>query len=190
MQYVPIVILAVTVFLLCWITDKLFAAVFRNKPEHKTGKAVRHNKKTVVFGLTAIAIGIAAVLGGNSGGWLFYAGGTFLALIGAVLIVQYMTFGVFYGDDSFVVTTFGKRSVTYAYRDIQFQNLYNSHGSIVIELYMRDDNSIMLQSGMDGVYSFLDYAFVAWLKQTGRKKEDCTFYDPDNSKWFPDAEGS
>ena len=27
----------------------------------------------------------------------------------------------------------------------------------------------------------------AWLAQTGKKKEDCPYYDPDNSCWFPRA---
>ena len=29
---------------------------------------------------------------------------------------------------------------------------------------------------------------LLWLAQTGKRKEDCDFYDPDNSCWFPPAE--
>ena len=28
-----------------------------------------------------------------------------------------------------------------------------------------------------------------WLEQTGRRQEDCGFYDPANSCWFPPVEG-
>ena len=111
--------------------------------------------------------------------------GILLILCSAALVTYYLTFGIFYDEDAFVYTRFGKKSITYRYRDILSQQLYNSAGNIVIELHM----AVQLQSAMDGVYPFLDKAFTLWLRQTGRKQEDCPFYDPQNSCWFPPAEG-
>ena len=38
---------------------------------------------------------------------------------------------------------------------------------------------------MDGVYPFMDTAFAGWCLETGRRMEDCDFYDPSKSWWFP-----
>ena len=53
---------------------------------------------------------------------------------------------------------------------------------------MTDGRTVQLQSAMDGVYPFMDKAFTMWLRQTGRRQEDCSFYDPQNSCWFPPVE--
>ena len=134
-----------------------------------------------------IVVGIAALFAQQQG--LLLAGGVLLILFGLCLIVYYMTFGLFYDEDTFVLTTFGKRSSAYYYSDIVAQQLYQSYGAVIVELYMKDGRAVQLQSGMDGMYPFMDHAFSAWLKQTGKHKEECTFYDPENSCWFPPAEG-
>ena len=58
-------------------------------------------------------------------------------------------------------------------------------GSVMIELHLADGRTIGLQSGMDGVYPFLDHAFYAWCRLTGRDPDTCEFHDPSQSKWFP-----
>ena len=114
------------------------------------------------------------------------AGGIIVLLMGAALITYYLTFGVFYDDDSFILTTFGKKSVTYRFADIRMQQLYVVQGgNIVIELHLSDGRALSLQSGMEGTYPFLDHAFTAWCRQTGRDPENCPFHDPANSLWFP-----
>ncbi len=175
-------------FLVCFLVDKGFSKVFRGKPQHHSGKSVRLNRKYGAAGLLLMVLGIAGIF--NSGGkWFFIAGGGLLIAVGICLAVYYMTFGVFYDDDSFILTTFGKKSRTYGYSQIRAQQLYSSYGGILIELHLQDGRTVQLQSGMTGVYPFLDTAFAGWLKQTGKKREDCPFYDPDNSCWFPAWEG-
>lgn len=175
--------------LLCWLVDKLFTKLFRSKPQHLSGKAVRLNKYYGVGGLILSVLGVAAIFASSSKEWLLIAGGSMLLLLGVGLIVYYMSFGVFYDDDGFVLTTFGKKSKTYRYADIQCQQLYNSYGQTLIELYLKDGRSVQLQGSMTDVYSFLDFAYEMWLLQTGRHNEDCPFHDPHNSCWFPPAEG-
>ena len=188
MEFLPVLIIAALVFGVCFLLDKGFTKLFRGKAEHRSGKAVRMSSRAAAFGLILALIGLAAIFVGLQNSWIYIAGGAVLILVGAVLVVQYMTFGIFYDDESFVLTTFGKRSTTYCYEDICCQQLYNSQGSIVVELHMNDGRTVMLQGKMKNAYAFLDHAFSAWLTQTGRTKEDCSFYDPDNSCWFPPVE--
>ena len=188
MEFVAIILVAAITFGLCFLADKGFQKTFRGKAQHRSGLSVRLNKKYGAFGLIFVALGIAAVFSGWGSEWVLAAGGGVVVLIGCFLIGYYMTFGIFYDEDSFLLTTFGKKSTVYAYRDILNQQLYNSYGNIIIELHMTDGNAVSLQSVMEGVYPFLDHAFSAWCRQTGIDPEICDFHDPSNSLWFPAME--
>lgn len=185
-----IVLVIAGTLLLCWLIDKGFEKIFRNKPQHISGKSVRLNKYYSVGGLLLTVLGISSLFSGiTNDAKLLLFGGILLIVVGIALIVYFMTFGVFYNEDSFVLTTFGKKSTTYRYCDIQGQQLYrNQGGSILIELYLRGGRSVQLQSTMKDVYDFMDTAFAGWCHQRGVNKEDCAFYDPDNSCWFPAME--
>ena len=175
-------IVAALIFGVCFLVDKGFTKIFRGKKEHASGLSVRLNKRYGTAGVIVFVLGVAAMFLYTL---LMTVCGIVLMVGGVALIIYYMTFGVFYDDDSFVLTTFGKKSSAYQYRQIIGQQLYNSGGNIVIELYMDDGRAVLLHGGMAGAYPFLDGAFKSWLRQTGKKKEDCGFYDPDNSCWFP-----
>lgn len=188
MEYVGVLVVAALVFGICFGIDKLFTRLFRAQKEHKSGKAVRLNKRYGSMGLIVAVLGVAAVFAGLGENWLLLVGGCFLILVGIALVVYYMTFGIFYDTDSLILTTFGKKSTTYHYGDIQAQQLYKNYNSTIIELHMHDGRTVHLQSNMTGVYDFMDHAFLAWLRQTGRVLEDCPFYNPQNSCWFPPVE--
>ena len=125
----------------------------------------------------------------NGNGNVLMIGGIIVALLGVGLVVYYMTFGVFYDEDGFVLTTFGKRSTTYQYNQIAGQMLYVSGNNIIVELHMKDGRTVGLQSAMVGMDTFLDFAFANWCRQTGKNPAECEFHDPDNSLWFPTMEG-
>ncbi len=180
-----VIIMAALVFGVCFLIDKGFTKLFRNQAQHHSGLAVRLNKKYGSIGLILFVLGLGAVFAGLNDSWLLIAGGCLILTVGIGLVVYYMTFGVFYDEDSFILTTFGKKSTTYYYRDIKSQQLFNSYGSIIIELYMSDGRSVGLQAGMTGVYPFLDKAFSAWCRQKGIDPAACDFHDPQNSLWFP-----
>lgn len=185
---VAVIIIAALVFGVCFLVDKGFTRLFRSQAEHHTGRAVRLSKKFGAIGLLLVVLGLAAVFSGLKGEKILIAGGCLIIAVGIGLVVYYMTFGIFYDEDSFVLTTFGKKSTTYYYRDIQAQQLYNSYGSIMMELHMTDGRTVGLQQGLDGLYPFLDHAFSAWCRQRGIDPADCGFHDPDNSCWFPRVE--
>lgn len=189
MEFIPMICVAAVTFGVCFLLDKGFQRVFRSQTQHVSGLSVRLNKRYATIGVILTVLGISAVFAGLGGTWVLLFGGPVVALMGVGLIVYYMTFGIFYDEDSFVLTTFGKRSTTYRYNQIAGQLLYNASGNMLIELHMKDGRSVNLQSTMVGVYPFLNHAFQQWCLQTGRDPAACEFHDPDHSLWFPMMEG-
>ena len=116
-------------------------------------------------------------------------GGIIVLGIGCCLVGHYLSFGIFYDADSFILTAFGKKSLTYKFSQIRHQKLYMIQGgSIVVELHMTDGTAVSIHTSMEGAYPFLDHAFSAWCRLTGRDPEDCDFHDPSQSLWFPTVE--
>lgn len=176
-------------FGVCYLLDKGYARLFRNKAQHRSGLEVRVSKRYASFGLILCVLGIVAVFTGLSGENVLLIGGVLVLLIGVALAAYYLSFGIFYDADSFILTALGKGSRTYRFQDIQSQKLYLIQGgSIVVELHMADGSAVSIQSAMEGAYPFLDHAFAAWCRQTEKNPEDCTFHDPRNHLWFPTEE--
>lgn len=190
MEWIAILIVAALVFGICFLVDKGFTKLFRSQAQHYSGLSVRLNKKYAAFGLILFVLGLGAVFTGLSEGLFLTIGGAFVAVVGVGLVVYYMTFGVFYDEDTFLLTTFGKKSKSYQYSEISGQQLYNNAGHIMIELHITDGRTVHLQLAMPGVVAFLDKAFSAWCRQQGIREEDCAFHDTDNSCWFPSVEGN
>ena len=188
MEAFGVLFIAALVFGVCFLVDKGFTRVFRSREQHKSGLSVRLNKKYGAVGLIMFVLGLSAIFTGVGESTLMVVCGSILVPLGIALVVYYMTFGIFYDNEGFVLTTFGKKSAVYRYADIKSQQLYNSYGNILIELHMTDGRSVQLQAGMAGVYPFFDKAFSAWCAQKGIREEDCAFHDPANSCWFPPME--
>ncbi len=189
MEYIAVILIAAAVFGICYLVDKGFTRLFRSQSQHRSGTAVRLNKRYGSIGLILAVLGLSVLFMGLSGTWLFLACGILILLLGIGLVVYYMTFGVFYDEKSFVLTTFGKKSTTYCFGDIRGQQLYLVTGKqTVIELVLTDGRAFQLQSTMTGVYEFMDTAFAGWLAQRDMALNECNFYDPQNSCWFPKVE--
>lgn len=186
MTIIPILLVAALVFGVCYLVDKSFAKAFRSKAQHRSGLAVRANKRYGVFGVILTVLGILALCVGITDGPILLAGGVIVLFMGLGLAAYYLSFGIFYDGESFLYSTFGRKSVTYCYRDIREQKLYLVQGgNVIVELHMADGRAVSVQSAMDGVYPFLDTAFAGWCMQTGRDPQSCEFYDPANHWWFP-----
>ena len=189
MTFFLILLIAAAVFGLCFAVDKAFSKLFRSKAQHRSGMAVRANKRYGLFGVILSVLGIMAACVGISDGPVLLWGGIVVLLMGAALAVYYLSFGVFYDGETFLLSRFGKKEVTYRFSDIKGQKLYMVQGgNVIIELHMADGGTVSLQSTMDGVYPFLDTAFAAWCLQTGRDPQSCDFHDPSQSLWFPTVE--
>lgn len=189
MTFILILLIAAAVFGLCFAVDKAFARLFRSKAQHRSGLAVRANKRYGLFGVILSVLGVMAICVGISDGSVLLWGGIIVLLMGICLAVYYLSFGVFYDGETFLLSRFGKKDITYRFDQIQGQKLYLVQGgNIIIELHMADGGTVSLQSTMDGVYPFLDTAFAAWCMQTGRDPQSCQFHDPSQSLWFPTVE--
>lgn len=186
MKILFVIIMAVLVFGLCYLVDLIFRKLFRNTRQHKSGHSVRLSKRFATFGLLMVVLSVAAFFAWLNGSELILAiGGGIIFVVGVGLIVYYLSFGIFYDADSFYLSTFGKRGVTYHYEEIIGQRLYNASGNVVVELHMADGRTVALQTMMEGVFPFLDEAFYGWCRQTEHDPENCEFHDPSNSIWFP-----
>ena len=184
------ILIIAAVFFLCFLADKGFTKLFRGKVQHQSGKSVRLSKRYGSIGLILFAFGLAAVfMGINNAEWVLVGGACLLVLGGIALVIAYMSFGIYYDEDSFILSKFGKPSVTYYFKDIRSQQLYLASGNVVVELHMADGSHFQVHTGMTGMYTFMDDAFAAWLQLTGRTQDDCPWYDVDNSCWFPPYEG-
>lgn len=189
MEFVIVILIMAMTFGMCFLVDKGFTKLFRGQAEHRSGKAVRLNKRFATIGIILVILGLAALFMGLGGTKALLFGGPVVLLMGIGLIVYYMTFGVFYDEESFILTTFGKKSCTYRYADIKEQRLYAIQGgSMVVELTLTDGRAASLQTTMTGALDFLEHAFCAWCRQTGRDPKDCEFHDPSRFMWFPGVE--
>ena len=189
MGFVSLILVIGIVFGLCYLVDKGFSKLFRSKAQHRSGMAVRANKRYGVFGVILTVLGIMAVCVGSTDGPVLIWGGIIVLLMGIARAVYYLRFGIFYDGESLLLQRFGKKSVTYYYKEILGQKLYLIQGgNIVVELHMADGSAVSVQSSFEGVYPFLDTAFAGWCLQTGCDPQSCDFHDPSKHWWFPHEE--
>ncbi|MBE6934262.1 MAG: hypothetical protein E7462_04330 [Ruminococcaceae bacterium] len=189
MDFLFVLLLAAGTFGLCFLFDKGFTGIFRSKPQHKTGLSVRMSQHYGGAGLLLLVLGMAAVIRGLFGSTILLIFGGFVAVLGIGLIVYYLSFGIYYDRESFVLSTFGKKAVTYSFSAIQGQKLYRvTGGNIMVELYLQDGRTVSVQSNMKGFSSFLDTAFAGWCQEKGLTEEACSFHDVSKSCWFPNME--
>ena len=191
MEILLVLIIGVVTFGVCFLVDKGVAGIFRNKAQYRSGLSVRLNQHYGGAGLIlALVGGIFLLRFAGSNVMLLICGG-FVVLLGIALVVYYLSFGIYYDEDSFVYSAFGKKAVTCSFDAIQGQKLYQlSAKNIMVELYLQDGKTISVQSNMKGAYSFLDAAFAGWCRQKGLEAEDCPFHDAGNCRWFPEMEES
>lgn len=189
MQLLLTLLIAAAIFGICFLVDKGFTKAFRSKAQHRSGLAVRLDKRYGVFGVVLTVLGILAVCVGVTDGPVLLVGGLIVLAMGLALAVYYLSFGIFYDGESFLQSRFGKSDIVRTYEEIVGQKLYLIQGGkILVELHFRDGGTLSLQSTMDGVYPFLDTAFAGWCLQTNRDPQSCDFHDPSQSLWFPTVE--
>ena len=188
MQLVPMLVIASICFGFFYFLDKSFTRLFRSRRQHHSGLAVRASKTYGLFGIGLGVLGILGICAGFSSLMTLILGIVVL-LLGICLAVYYLSFGIFYDGETFLVSRFGRKNTTHSYGDITGQKLYLVQGgNLIIELHLKDGSAVSIQSTMEGVTLFLDTAFAGWCIQTGRDPESCDFHDPSQSLWFPTVE--
>ncbi len=187
-EYVWILAMAALTLGVCFLLDKLFSKVFRGTQQHRSGHSVKLRKRVATFGLLVVLLGAVCVIFYWGTHPVIFWSGWILLLMGCGMLAYYLSFGIFYDKEGFVYSRFCRKSQTYTYSQIQRQQLYNSQGSILVELYLSDGTTVPVQDNMEGGFAFLDYAFDRWLQARGMSQEDCAFYNPQKCCWFPGAE--
>ncbi len=186
---VPAILFMGLVFALCFGADKLFARLFRSRKQHKSGLTVRPGRSYAAFGLFLTVLGIGALVTGISRSLFLLIAGCIVMVVGIFLVLYYLCLGIYYDEDTFLYDPFFRKKTVYRYSDIAQQRLYViTGGSFIVELHMHDGAAISIQSAMVGSRDFLNYAFAAWCRQTGRDPENCAFHDPGSFRWFPGEE--
>ena len=161
MQAIVILLIAALVFAICWGVDKLFTGLFRSKAQHRSGLAVRASKRYGIIGVMFSVLGILGIITGMVGEQVLLWAGVVVLLMGIGLAVHYLSYGIFYDGESFLLCRFGRRSQEHRYSEIVSQKLYViTGGSTVIELTLADGSTVSVQSTMEGVYPFMDTAFA------------------------------
>lgn len=189
MRTIFILLVAAVIFGICYAVDKAFTKAFRSKAQHRSGLAVRANKMYGLFGLILSVLGVLGIVTGLGTNALLLGGAVIVLILGICLAVYYLTFGIFYDGETFLVCAFGKADREYSFGDIRGQRLYLVQGgNIIVELHMADGSAVSVQSSMDGIYTFLDTAFAGWCLQKGIDPQSCSFHDPSQSLWFPTLE--
>ena len=98
-----------------------------------------------LFGVILSVLGIMAACVGIADGSVLLWGGIIVLLMGLGLAVYYLSFGVFYDGETFLLSRFGKKDVTYRFDQIKGQKLYLVQGgNIIIELQMTDGGTVSL----------------------------------------------
>mgnify|MGYP007111663639 CR=1 FL=1 len=186
----PVILVVLGTFALCFAVDKGFTKIFRGKKEHQSGLSVKLNKKYGLVGILLTVLGVAALIAGiREGSGLLMVGGPIVSLMGVGLLVYYMSFGIFYDEDGFILTTFGKKSVTYRYHQISHQQVYIVQGgNVLVELHMTDGKTVSVQGTMEGAPSFLSKAAHARMRQLMLNSHECPWFDETEGRWFPPVE--
>ena len=183
-------IIAAIVFAVLYGIDKAFTKIFRSQVQHHSGTAVRLKKG---YGVAAILLCVLAVMSLMQ----FFLTRETLMLVCSIALVAmggglgayYLSYGIFYDDDTFLFTTLGKKGVTYRYGDITGQKLYVLQGGgYLVELYMADKTTVSVQTSMPGAYDFRDKACHARFRQLGINSFECDWFDESQSCWFPPVE--
>ena len=182
-------IIAALVFGACYGVDKGFARLFRSREQHKSGLAVKLNKRYALFGLLLTLLGTVGVFTGIGNGMTLLVGSVAVLIMAVGLLVYYLSFGIYYDGETFLYSAFSRKSVSYRFGCIRAQKLYVIQGgTMVVELHMEDGTTVSIQTNMEGAYPFLDHAFSAWCRQKGLAPDACDFHDPSQHQWFPDVE--
>lgn len=183
-------LIAALTFGVMFLVDKGFTKVFRSQDQHRSGTAVRLSKGYGVGAVLLCVLAVMAIVQYIAGReTVMLVGGILVGVVGIGLGVYYLTVGIFYDDEGFVYTSFGRKSVTYRYADINGQKLYVLQGgSNMVELYMADGKTVNVQCSMPGAYDFLDKACHARFRQLGINSFECDWFDEGSSCWFPPVE--
>lgn len=185
MKYILYILLIAVIFGLVALVDFVFGKLFPRLKAPKTAKAVRMPRYSFILGILIVVLGIMGLLFYTEADWFLRIGMVVAMAMGLYMTVNYIAFGIFYDEDGFTYRTLTKKAVAYRYGDITGQRSFLARSGLNISLLL-GEQEIPLNGSMKGLSDFMNCAFFAWCRQTGRDPDEQD-YDPTTLRYFPEA---
>lgn len=185
MKYLLYVLLIAVIFGLVALCDFVFGKLFHKAKVQKTAKAVRMPRYSFILGVLIVVLSIIGLLFYTDADLFLRIGMVIAMVIGLYITANFMGFGIFYDDEGFTYRRLTKKAVTCRYADITGQRSFLAKSGLNVTL-LAGDEEIPLNGSMQGVSDFMNCAFFAWCRQTGRDP-DAQEYDPTTLRYFPEV---
>lgn len=185
MKYILYILLIAVIFGLIALMDWVFGKLFPKAKIQKTGKAVRMPRYSFILGILIVVLGMIGLLYYTQADLFLKIGMIVAMAMGLYMTVNFMRFGIFYDDQCFVYRTLTKKAVTFRYSDISGQRSFLAKSGLNTTLLM-GETEIPLNGAMQGLSDFMNHAFFAWCRETGRDP-DQQEYDPTTLRYFPEV---
>lgn len=186
MQYLFYFLLIGVIFGLIALCDFLLKKLLP-KPRYDTSHAVRLPRYSFILGVIIAVVGLVAILyvPRETEALLWY-GSWIVLIMGAGLLLNFFSTGIFYDDEGFTYRVLLKKPRTYRYSDITAQRTFVAKSGWNTSLYANGEE-IQLYAAMQGVSEFLNKAFFAWCRQKNIDP-DTVENDPHMLIFFPEPE--
>ena len=188
MKYVLLLLLCAVVFLACFLIDKLFALIFPKSKTEKSGNVVRLPRRNAIAGVLLIFVPLTVLLffipeGGDT---LMTVGCVIAIVLGVILLVNYLSFAIYYDDEGFVYKDLRRKKTSYHYSQIRGQRSVMTRSGVNSILFVANDE-INIYSTMQNLNAFLNKAFYKWceVKQIDPASVE---NNPRMFTWFPDPD--
>lgn len=185
MKYVFLIVFMALVFGVCALVDLLLKKLFPKAPLEESKHTVRMPRKGAIWGiiLTIFPLVVALFWMPEGGDTLMIIGCVVAFLMGAVLLVNYCTFAIYYDDEMFLFKDLRHRKKAYHYSQITGQQSLITRSGVNTMLFVAGD-TIELNEGMQGARDFMSKAFHLWCEQKGIDP-DSIENNPEMMTYFP-----
>lgn len=191
MKYVFLILLCAFVFLICFLIDLLIKKLFPKDRLESSKQCVRLPRREAIFGVILVFAAIVVFVRflPQKMDALLLIGAIVALLLGALLLVSYCSFAIYYDDETFLYRNFRHKKTVYHYSQIRGQRSLQTRSGINTELFVGGE-SLQLYSAMQGLDAFLNKAFFRWCAVKGIDPDSVEnnppmltyFPDPDNEK--------
>ena len=189
MKYLFLLIICAVVFLICFLIDLLLKKLFPKEAIEKGKQVVRLPRRGAIFGVilafTALVVFVRILP--QKMDTLLLIGGIAALLLGAVLLVNYCSFAIYYDEETFLYKDFRHKKTLYHYSQIRGQRSMLTRSGVNTLLFVGEE-SLQLYSAMQGLDSVLNKAFFRWCAVKGIDP-DSVENNPAMLTYFPDPEG-
>lgn len=181
-KYIPVLVVMVLTFALCFGVDLLCKRLRRNRPPRNQ---VKPQRKTMAFGIGLSFLGLAIGLNFWSQSTLIAACCVVIFLMGIGLMFIYLTTSIVYDEEGFESKAPFRKTRRFRYGEIRGELALLARSGANAMLYVGEEE-VQLYQSMVGVNDFLQTAYHGWLKQTGRTEEEFPPPNPMYLVWFPE----